>query len=204
MTKKLIYFAHPLEAQATIMQTRAVALQDDKKAYQFGHGLILVGGMGILATMHVLGRYIHQVDEVWNLGIVGALQPHYQLGDCVQISQVQRSVLFPQDLAEYSQQFHNTLFPAIALTVNNENKGARLVTCDYPIHQQHLAHQLARHADVVDMEGYGVAYIAQQWQRPCRMWKVISDFASAGGPELIKAQLRSASLQLATIVQELN
>lgn len=198
MAKKLISFATHVEAQATLMQLCA-SLQPTGE-YLFGQDIILIGGVGILQTMHAVSQHIHKVDEVWNLGVAGALHARYKLGDCVPITEVVRNALFPADLEHRSQQFHNTLFPKIVL--NPQTVGVRLVTSDYPIHQQHLTRQLAAHADLVDMEGYGIAYLAQQWQKPCHMWKVISDFARPGGPELIKAQLNSASVRMADLAQK--
>lgn len=195
MVKKLIYFATQMEAQASLVQLDAKLLPTGE--YSFSQGIILIGGVGILQTMHAVSQHIHKVDEVWNLGVAGALHTRYKLGDCVQITEVVRNALFPPNLEDRSQRFHNTLFPRIVLS--QQPVGARLVTSDYPIHQQHLTQQLAAHADLVDMEGYGIAYLAQQWQKPCHMWKVISDFASPGGAELIKMQLNSASVQLADI-----
>lgn len=196
MAKKLIYFATEAEAKVSLQRLKAVEIAAD--AYECDLGTIIVGGVGILHTMHALSQYIAQADEVWNLGVAGALQNRYRLGEVVQIREIGRNNLFPNHLETRSQQFHGHLFATLSL--NCPSGGARLVTSDYPIHQPHLASQLAAHADLVDMEGYAVAYLAQKWQKPCQVWKVVSDFAQPGGPELIQSQLDNASERFAYVI----
>lgn len=200
MNRRLIYFATQAEAQASLsaLQTCPGKSCD---THLYDNGLLVVGGIGLLAAMHALSSTNHlPFEEVWNLGVAGSLSSTHSLGELVAISIVTRSQLFPASLDSRSRQWQQNLFPP--LKTAHEIAGQRLVTCDYPIHQADLRLQLAQQADLVDMEGYAVAFLANQWGKPCYIWKVVSDFAGEGGPEVIKGQLKLASERLAILLSD--
>ncbi len=52
---------------------------------------------------------------------------------------------------------------------------------------------LGRFSDLIDMEGYGVAYAARYCNLPCRIWKLVTDWAQPGSKELIQEKLAITS-----------
>lgn len=196
MSKKLIYFATLKEASASIDRLQATPIAAGRGCYRYDQGVVVIGGMGIYATIAAVSSHLNDVDEIWNLGVAADLHARFKLGDCLPIHSVQVAAFYPKGLEERSQRMHRMLYPPITL----QQLGARLITTDYPIHQAELRDQLAQQADLVDMEGYGIAYLAKHVAKRCVIWKVISDFATIGGPELIHQQLEQASERLAEIV----
>lgn len=198
MNRRLIYFATQAEAQTSLSALQTCPSKS-RNTHLYDNGIIVVGGIGLLAAMHNLSSAHHlPFDEVWNLGVAGSLSNTYSLGELVAITSVTRPHLFPASLDSRSRQWQQDLFPPLKTAHQTLNQ--RLVTCDYPIHQADLRDQLAQQADLIDMEGYAVAFLAKQWGKPCYIWKVVSDFASEGGPEVIKDQLKRASERLATLL----
>lgn len=191
-----IYFATEGEGRASLSRLGAKPCWNHPY-YEFSRGLIAIGGMGILAAVHAISSTIHEVDEIWNFGIAGSLQNHFSIGEAVCISQVSRQNVGFEGFDLHAKQWHAELFPTIHL----QGTGHRLVSCDYPIYHGPLRDQLAQQADLVDMEGYGIAYAAAKYARPCVFWKIVSDFACEGGPELILRQLDHYSEQLADLVE---
>ena len=56
--------------------------------------------------------------------------------------------------------------------------------------------------DLVDMEGYGVAFAAAALGKKCRMWKIISDFTSPEGRDLIRKHKKELSEKIAEKILE--
>lgn len=188
--KRLIIFAVLPEARATLHQLDA--RMDEDGVYRFDQGIVAVAGMGVLSASQAVCKYAGQVDNVWNIGIAGALRDDLLLGTLCEVSVVHRNPLMPKEGDEYSQTFQNNVFPPIQL-----GTGRQLVSADYPIHQEELRRRLAARFDLVDMEGYGVASAARACGLPCRLWKVVSDFARPGGQVMIEQQLATASEKIA-------
>lgn len=192
----LLTFATEREAAPSIEALQASYCKQ-KEAYQFAYGYLAITGMGAIAAAATTARLLPYTQEVWNYGIAGSLNPDLALGELMQIQSVSKSLQLPVDLDSYSLLFAKKLFPTIALGA----PGASLITSDFPIHHPLRKKELHPHL-LVDMEGYGIAHAAQLRQKKCRIWKIVSDFADIGGPQLILAQIDQMAQQIAKKLQE--
>lgn len=199
--KRLFYFATEREAAVTRRQLGAHE-SIVPGLYACPQGYVQIGGMGILAAaIHSAGCSMHW-DEIWNFGIAATLSPAYPLETRVAVGSVSRPIWFPDGLEARSQEWYHRLFPPLYHT---EQKGswARLVSCDFPIHQPHLAISLRGFADLIDMEGYGLGFMAYQLAKPCFIGKWVTDCASREGPLMIQRLLDQASEHFADWIGEL-
>ncbi len=166
-------------------------------AYTFEKGWIVLSNVGIHAGQMAVAKYAHLVDEVWNLGLAGALKDHLPLGHILPIQTVGKYI--PSgELDAYSEQCVRTTVPPLTLKCGKNG----LVSSDFPIHDPLHRTHLAEQWDLVDMEGYGIAYAAASLGKNCRMWKIVSDFASPGGRALIRKNKARLSEQLAETIYE--
>lgn len=186
---RLLLFATLAEADASIRKYGAKQLSAHE--YQFSQGTIVVCGLGSYAAMRAMYLYAKEHAEIINLGIAGALSEKVPLSSLHRIHTVGKYTHLPQDIDAVSGQMAH--LPQIAL----HTQGTRLVTCDFPLYHQPLRDQLALEWDLIDMEGYGVAYAAHSLGRKAQLWKIVSDFASEGGREMIKKNIKYYSEQLA-------
>ena len=198
MRQLLIVFAHFLEAEAALKALKAKPIQE-RMLYQFDQGIILICGMGSLnAAIHVT-EHIGTCSEVWNLGVVGALKETLKFGDKSGVELVEKYLSLPSPVSSHAVNVSKSTFPLLKIA----EKGWKLLSSDYPLHDQKLRRELATRWDVVDMEGYGIAQAAQKAGKPLQMVKMVSDFASEGGWELIRQNLSHLSEQLASQLQEM-
>lgn len=206
--KRLFYFATEREAAASLKLLGAKGCQECMTSglYTCPQGYVKVGGMGVLAAAAAVGGV--QWDELWNFGIAATLSSVYSLETRVVVGSVGRPSFFPEGLELRSQEWHSRLFPRLHCSAQaspslTNASLARLVSCDYPIHQSHLADQLRVDADLLDMEGYGLAFAAYQLAKPCFIGKWVTDCASAGGPLAIQRLIDQASKHFAEWIREL-
>lgn len=156
-----------------------------------------MSSVGIQAAQMAVATYAPHVDEVWNLGMAGALRDQLPIGETVMINHIGKYV--PSGLLDaYSQECVDTTLPHLSIDYGTH----KLISSDFPIHDLNHRQHLSQKWDLVDMEGYGVAYAAHHLGKKCRMWKIISDFASPGGRALIRKNKAQLSEHLAKIVYE--
>ncbi len=207
MTSKnriLIVFAQVAEAAATLRSLQAEPVVGEMThvwsegeipcLYRFDRGWIAISSVGLHAAQMSVARYSHPCDEVWNLGFAGALNDRHPVGSLLSIGTVGKYIpVPPESLDARTQECLAFTIPHLHL----EKQAGHLISSDFPIH--HLEHKacLARQWDLVDMEGYGIAYASQHLGKTCRMWKIVSDFASPGGRALIKTHKAQLSEQIA-------
>lgn len=192
---KLIVFAQHAEAAATLRTLNAKAVPGEIRfiksegelpcCYTFDQGVIALSSIGIHAAIMTVAKYGNEVDEIWNLGMAGALHDHLPIGKKLVIETV----------GKYTP---DSYIPPITFG----NGVGRLVSSDFPVHDSNFRTLLSQNWDVVDMEGYGVAYAAHYLGKKCRMWKIVSDFASPGGRELIQKNKPYVSELLAETIYE--
>lgn len=191
---KLIAFATHNEARSTISALSASITTSDSM-YRYEHGYILITGIGAVNAAVAVSRHLRDVSSVHNYGICGVLNGTH-VGAIHTIATVAKFVAMPDSIDQHSQMFSEAAHPLIHIA----NNGLRLVTSDFPIHNSEIRDKLACSADLVDMEGYGIAVACKQAGIPCHMVKVVSDFASQGGQHQIKQQLAQLSEQIAQLV----
>ncbi len=198
----LILFATHTEAAATIAALNArpsgeKALiwteGDVPSLYSFEQGWIALTGIGIHAAQQTVCRFASKVDEIWNLGFAGSLNKEFPLGTLQSIAKVGKYIPEPEILDPLSCQCVDLSIPTFALSC----PGATLISTDFPIHTSFHQNILSKKWNLVDMEGYGIAYAAHHLQKPYQLWKIISDFTSQEGRALIRTHQKQFSEQLA-------
>lgn len=204
MSDILVIFAQYIEAEPFLNITSAKPVPGHyteswsegniPSLYQFEQGWIAISGLGIHAAQMSVSKNSHLCEEVWNLGFAGSLNCNLSMGEIYSIHHVSKFIPIDSSLLDpLSLQCLKFSIPPFTLS-----EGAiKLVSSDFPIHNPLLNQQLAIHYDLVDMEGYGIAFACSRLGKTCRMWKIISDFASPGGRELIKKHKKELSFKLA-------
>lgn len=215
MINRVILFAQYGEAQATIAKLQAQAIPESiapiwsegniPTCYRYEKGYIVLTSIGIHSAITTLAKYIHQIDEVWNIGFAGTLKEDTPLGTLVEIDQVGKYTPLPVNLDARSIEIVENAIPPLFLPNRNSKikNGARLISSDFPIHDQQLRQTLSHSWDLVDMEGYGIANLSLGLNKPCRLWKIVSDFASRGGRELIRKNRTYYSEMIADFLHNL-
>ena len=153
--------------------------------------LIAVSGIGQEAARHACRHLagVRGARTIINLGICGALSPQLKPGDILSVD----TVLNVDRLsARHAQPAGNLpLCPWPGLPA------ARLVTVSEPVFDTLRRNELARHCELVDMEGWAVADECRRLGVVCRMLKGVSDRACPGGKAQLLANLEPVSRQLA-------
>jgi adenosylhomocysteine nucleosidase len=195
MDQILIAFATYREANPTLKALEASS-SSQKNLFTFSNGYILITGIGMLAAASQTALHLPLVQEVWNFGIAGALQDDLPIGTVCPIQSVSKFLLLPENVDAHTEQMASNIFPAFSL----ETTGTKLITSDFPIHQPHMRSRLSESHQIVDMEGYGIAYAAMHAQKPCRLWKIISDFSTSEGQKLITQHIDRLAEQISELV----
>lgn len=209
MNRVLIVFAQAGEAAATLARLQAEPVEGERAQvwsegeipcyYRFERGSIAISSVGLHAAQMCVARYCHACDEVWNVGLAGALKNGHPIGSLLPIGTVGKYIPIPvEDLDNGTQECLTFTLPHLNLYSNNPG---RLISSDFPIHDLAHRERLAGAWDLVDMEGYGIAYASSHLGKTCRMWKIISDFASPGGRELIRKHKAELSERIASFLE---
>lgn len=191
----LIVFATLREAQATLHLLNAQYLTEN--VYTYPEGRILISGIGMLAVCHSLTPHLVEATEIFNLGLAGALDDSLELGSVVHIGNASLHLPFPKEIDPFSRQLAEKCYPNIHL-----EKGASLITSLIPVHDLSFKKELSQKASLVDMEGYGVAYMAQKQGIPCNLVKVVSDFSKEEQTPLLLQNISLFADKLALTLQD--
>ncbi len=187
-----------IEAEATIAFYKAAPLKANR-LFECSLGHIAITGIGNLAACQAVTEYACLADAIVNFGVAGALRPGLAIGTTHMIAATGKHFSIPAFCNSHAHQFAAQTQPVIQLT----QEGLHLISSDYPINHADLQQILGRNHDLVDMEGYGVAFAAQQAGLPCQIWKTVSDFASPSSPAEIRARLQELSQTIASHTQTL-
>ncbi len=193
----LLVFATELEAQPFIdhHRMRRIDAHHPCPVYEGEGMLLIISGMGFLkgavALSQILQRYekgANSITRMINYGIAGALTERFSLGEVVCVDRVVK-----YNPVEFSKtrfnKFFVSAFPEIRLTEKAENTLV-LATSDHPILTEEDANCAARHAHLVDMEGYGYAFVAGAHGIPIELIKGISDFARKESEDSFRKQVK--------------
>jgi nucleoside phosphorylase len=195
--KRLITFATLREATPSLQLLEA-SLSSEKNLYLFSDGYVLITGIGLMAAATQTALHLPLADEVWNFGIAGALRDDLPIGTICTVQSVSKFLFFPEDIDTHTKNMGALAFPTYALA----SAGTSLISSDFPIYHPMIRSQLALNHHIVDMEGYGIAFSAKQAQKPFRLWKIISDFASQEGPQLIQQHIDRLAIQSAELISQ--
>lgn len=187
----LITFATLAEAKATLQALQAK--QIGPHLFRDGKRHILITGIGYCAAMVRLGKLPFRPERILNLGVAGALDPNWNLCACVSIKRAE--LYAPKANDEGAERIHHNAFPSIFLEQETDEE-IELLTTPMPIHGGDLYNSVSREKRVVDMEGYGIAFTAQEWNIPCTIIKVVSDFGKENASAEIQKNLHLCSEKL--------
>ena len=153
-------------------------------------GFIVISGMGKLPARKAAEWLIDRgATAIVNVGICGALNGDLQAGELLCVS---AAVDGDQALAgNDSQEFRCDAGSWANLPQ------VKLATVDEPVFQLDRREALARHADVVDMEGIAVAAVCSSRGVLCTLLKGVSDLADASGKADLHKNIHSISAKLA-------
>lgn len=150
---------------------------------------LLVTGIGkvraaIALTRTLAGAADDPITEVINIGTAGALHDHHA-------GLFLPSVVIEHDIS--STELRSMGYPVVDRWEYSGGDGTVLASGDTFVADPGLRAQLARRADLVDMEGCAVAQVSADFGIPCRFVKVVSDGADEGAmdwPSLVDAAAR--------------
>lgn len=209
MTKVLIVCALFKEAEALINHLNAKPITGFTQElwnegtlpsyYHFPEGALVLSGMGVHAAQLAVTQHASRFDEIWNIGLAGSLNSSPSIGTILPVKSVGKYVsLSKEETDPITYSCMERHLPHMLLG----DQGERLISSDFPIHNQEHRSVLSSNWDLVDMEGYGIAYAAKHLKKTCRMWKIISDFSAPGGRALIEKHIAELSEKLALHVKE--
>ena len=178
--KPLIIFATVLEATDTLKRTNAIAKAEE--LYSFDKADILITGMGLEQTERAVTKHIEHASALINFGIAGALRQELAVGSIHNVRHVA------------SEDFEK---------IGIQKDGLRLLSVIAPLFDPKARYLNSYHFDLVDMEGYAIAKVAQMHGKPCFLYKIISDHCTSDGSCLIKERLPMLSQRLAQALAEI-
>lgn len=167
----------PMRLLGTITPDRPLlVVACEEEAAHLGDSLpVLLTGIGKINASVALATVLARGErpaEILNLGTAGALRPGWE-GTHEIVRVLQHDIDTPVLRALTGR----TYGAPIALT---EADGPVLATGDLFVSDPAARDRLAEHADLVDMEGYAIATVAQRAGVPVRLIKHVSDEAGAG------------------------
>lgn len=128
-----------------------------------------------------MGRWEYDptgASEIWNFGLAGSLRDDLEVGK-----------IYPIATATDGQQI-----------VKIQDEGKQLFTSATPVWDLNRRQELGKTCDLVDMEGFGIAKRAPV---PCKLWKIVSDYAKPGQQADLKKRLTPLAEALALQIQQL-
>jgi len=165
---KLITIAHKGEAQEFIRRKHNIPV-DFYFTGLFRHEdeILLLTGSGIKSVTSRIKKVIEyfgtRVTYVLNFGIAGTLNKNLQLNQIYGIRRI------------YYEQ--NNPIPGQYIVTANIRGMLDCITASNPVTDDEYANRLAPHADIVDLESWGIASVCQGFSLPLKSYKLISDRA---------------------------
>ncbi len=189
----LIAFATQLESSAAIELLKAIKIDD--WLWEFPKGRIAVTGMGTYHAAFFLTQAIQsqRPSALWNLGFAADLKDR-EIGTIEHIKSIHRPPLSSRP-DKISRRIYRECYPP--LQIYPFCPGVDLVTVDAPVHCLTMRKKCAEIADLLDLEGYGVAAFARMHQIECKMVKIVSDRAQGGGRNELLANAPALAHKLA-------
>jgi 4-hydroxybenzoate polyprenyltransferase len=148
--------------------------------------ITVISGMGMDAARKATEELIERgCTSIINAGVCGALNNRVERGAVYRISQVSTEKL------------------AAAVNVGMGVGLKKLVTVDEPVFQPDRKKELSRNGELVDMEGYAVARVCEEYNIPCIMIKGVTDFGDADGKADIQKHIAPVSETVAEAVLQI-
>lgn len=206
----LIIFAQRNEASAAINRFRAEPVCENRKhdwqklslpfVFRFTTSSYLVEivltGIGLHAAQMAVSFYSSQFDEVWNFGFAGSFLSEESFAKIYSIKTIGKYIPLT-GLDSRTKRITLSSLPDIQIA----DSGKTLISSDIPIHTHEHHSAIKSSWDLVDMEGYGIAYACRYLGKKCKMWKIVSDFAMEKGHQLIKKYEKHLAEQIAEHIE---
>ena len=164
---KLITFATFEEAKSTLETCDAKEI--DNNLFKSSIGLIAITGIGSFAAYFAVKNIQEPFDSIINIGLAGSGIPSLQLGTIYQVSRCSKYNWHPKGA-------HESTFAPLDI----QKTGFHLSTFDFPVYNSNKSLEL------VDMEGYGIALSAKNLNKPCKLYKLVSDYCNEQSSSNIK------------------
>jgi len=152
--KTLITFATHREAEAFITHPQSNPLSP--YLFSWENALILIVGMGKEYIEERLTPLLQDDISIINIGLCGALKSDLPLGSLHQVRAVYQE--------------------GIKKPIILSNEGVNLQTVEKPLYNPSEGQKSS--FDIVDMEGFYIASLAQKKKRPCTLYKMVSDYCT--------------------------
>ena len=171
--------------EASLVQGQVVTIfeNDDLVLIECSIGKVAAG----FATHYVITNFNPEV--IINIGVAGAVNQSFNPGDVFFVKKVfQHDVYVPGD--NYQDKFYARIegeVPEIS-----DVKSVVLATGDQFIDDITKVEELSKKADLVDMEGYAVAYTAEKFNTKTILIKAVSDKADFSAKESFEENLDKA------------
>jgi len=185
-----------VEKIITTFHLAEIDSQLDYRVYQNNHITLIESNIGKVASTLATTILIDQfnVDQLINIGLAGAIKP-IATGSAYFISSVtQHDALIP--FTNYQQDMYQRI---ICTMPDNTNKTVILTTGDQFITD---SSQIDNNADIVDMEGFAVAYVANKYNLPVTLIKGISDDANGSSEAELFKNLNTAMDQTIALLKQ--
>ncbi len=183
---KLLVFAHRGEAQIFLKELSATAVDFSFEGlFQYPHGYILITGEGIYQalekTCSVLGRF-DTIDQVWNLGVAGALRPTIEIGRVYPLRTL------------YALTTHSIEIEFQSFTSQFEQAKLDCVSSPFRVLDARGADCADHFAPLVDREAWGIARACQLFKVDFYPAKLASDRPNQESGEICQMVKESAEL----------
>jgi len=178
------------------LNLKKIAVNSANTVYQGQKITLIESSIGkvasTLATCTLIENY--NIDRLINIGLAGALKTT-PVGSAYFVSSVtQHDAFIP------FEQYQSDMYQSIKCTVpKNSTNAMTLTTGDQFIDNTHHANS---DADMVDMEGFAVAYVANKYKLPITMIKGISDDANGASEEVLFKNLNVAMDQTIILLKQ--
>ena len=147
--------------------------------------MTVISGMGMDAARKATEELItqHGCTAIINAGVCGALNNRIERGGVYRVSMVSTE--------------HLKAAVNVGLGVGLK----KLVTVDEPVFEPERRKELAKHGELVDMEGYAVARVCEEHGIPCTLIKGVTDFGDGNGKADIQRHIAPVSETVAGAVR---
>jgi len=161
------------------MITICVALEAELPDFKMNGYTVIYTGVGKVQAATTLAKslcHFHKPVEIWNYGTAGGVSGISGLHEVGAF--LQRDMMAEPQAPRGSIPFTEPLLGEIQTSKQGIRCGTGdsfVMAADPWFEQQNI--------DCVDMEGWALAYVAQQYNIPFRSWKYISDMADENAME---------------------
>ena len=177
----------------------ALNLQSLKPGIYYRDNICLIeSGIGKTASAFATTRLIYncEPEKIINIGLCGAVDNDLEIGETLFVSDVYQADAY-KPFPGY-EDFVAHIKPKHPIKV----KTARLATVDHFVDRIDDTLGFTLDADIVDMEGYSVAYVCRQFGIDCYLIKSVSDYCDHDSKTDLYTNLETAMNNSIAVLKE--